>query len=50
MRHRFIENDVQIGVVFGKRSKGRQKIRLTNTIDERLRLTMTEVIMNDCIN
>ena len=44
MRHRCIANDLLTGVVFGKRSRGWQKTRLTNTINERLGLTMTEAI------
>ena len=44
MRHRCIENDLLTGMVFGKRSRGRQKTRLTNTVNERLGLTITEAI------
>ena len=44
MRHRCIENDLLIGMAFGKRSRGWQKTRLTNTINERLGLTKTEAI------
>ena len=45
MRHRkCIENDLPTGVVFGTRSRGRQKTRVTNTIKEKLGLTMTEAI------
>ena len=44
MRHRCIENDLMAGMIFGKRSRGRQKNGLTNTINERLGLTMTEAI------
>ena len=44
MRHRFIENDLLTGMVFGKRSRGRQKTRMTNTIKEQLGLTMSEAI------
>ena len=44
MRHRSIENDLLTGMVFGKRSRGRQKTRMTNTIKEKLGLTMTGAI------
>ena len=44
MRHRCIENDLLIGMVFGKRSRGRQKTRMTNTIKEKLGLTMSDAI------
>ena len=44
MRHRCIENDLLTGIVFGKLSRGRQKTRLTNIINERQGLTMTEAI------
>ena len=44
MRHRCIENDSLTGMVFGKRSQGRQKTRMTNTIKEKLELTMSEAI------
>ena len=44
MRHRCIENDLLTGIVFGKRSRGRQKSRMTNTIKEKLGLTMSEAI------
>ena len=44
MRHRCIENDLLTGMVFGKRSRGRQKTRMTNTIKEKLGLTMTDAI------
>ena len=43
-RHRGIENDVLTGMVFGKRSRGRQKTRLSNIITERLGLSMIEAI------
>ena len=43
-KYRCIENDLLTGMVFGKRSRGRQKTRLTNTINERLGLTMNEAI------
>ena len=45
MRHRCIENDLLTGMVFGKRSRGRQKTRLTNTINERLGLTINEAVI-----
>ena len=38
MRHRCMENDLRTGMVFGKRSRGRQKTRMTNTIKEKLGL------------
>ena len=44
MRPRCIQNDLLTGKVFGKRSRGRQKTRMTNTIKEKLGLTMTEAI------
>ena len=44
MRHRCIENDLLTGIVFGKWSRGWQKTRLANTINERLVLTMTEAV------
>ena len=44
MRHRCIENDLLTGIAFGKRSQGRQKTRMTNTIKEKLGLTMSEAI------
>ena len=44
MRHRCIENDLLAGIVFGKRSRGRQKTRLIDTINERLGLTINEAI------
>ena len=44
MRHTCIENDLLTGILFGKRSRGRQKTRLTNTIRVKLGLTMTEAI------
>ena len=44
MRHRFIENDLLTGMVFGKRSRGWQKARMTTTMKEKLGLTMTEGI------
>ena len=42
MRQRWIENDLLTGMVFGKRSRRRQKTRMTNTINEKLGLTMSE--------
>ena len=44
MRHRCIENDLLTGVVFGKQSRGRQKTRMANTINEKLGLTINEAI------
>ena len=44
MRQRWIENDLLTGMVFGKRSRGRQKTRMTNTIKEKPGLTMSEAI------
>ena len=44
MRQRCTENDLLTGMVFGKRSRGRQKTRMTNTNKEELGLTMTEAI------
>ena len=44
MRHRCIENYLLTGMVFGKRSRVRQKTRLTNTINEMLGLTITDAI------
>ena len=38
MTQRCIENDLLTGMVFGKRSRGRQKTRMTNTIKEKLGL------------
>ena len=45
MRHRSVENDLLTGMVFSKRSRGRQKTRMTNTIKEKLGLTMSEAII-----
>ena len=42
MRHRCTENDLLKGMVFGIRSRGRQKTGMTNTIKEKLGLTITE--------
>ena len=42
MRYRCIENYLLAGMVFGKRSRGRQKTRMTNTIKETLGLTLSE--------
>ena len=39
-----MENDLLTGMVLGKRSRGRQKTRMTNTIKEKLGMTMTEAI------
>ena len=44
MRHRCIENDLLTRIVFGKRSRGWQKTRMTNAIKEKLGLTMSEAI------
>ena len=44
MRHRCIDDDLLTGMVSGKRSRRREKIRLTNTVSERLGLTMIEAI------
>ena len=44
MRHRCMENDLLTGMVFGKRSRGRQKTRMSNAIKEKLGLIMTEAI------
>ena len=44
MRHRCMENDLLTGMVLGKRSRGRQKTRMTDTIKEKLGLTVTEAI------
>ena len=44
MRHRWIEKDLLTGMVFGKRSRGWQKTRMTNTIKEKLGMTLTESI------
>ena len=44
MRQRCIENDLLTGMVFGKRSRGRQKTRMPNTIKEKVGLTMIEAI------
>ena len=44
MRPRCMENDLLTGMVFGKRSRGRQKKRMTNAIKEKLGLTITEAI------
>ena len=39
-----MEHDLLTGMVFGKRSRGGQKTRMTNTINEKLGLTMNEAI------
>ena len=44
MRHRCIGDDLLTGMVSGKRSRRRQKIRLTYTVSERLGLAMIEAI------
>eukprot|EP00794_Sanderia_malayensis_P019308 gene19308-21232_t len=44
MRHRYMGNDLLTGMVLEKRSRGRQKTRMTDTIKEKLGLTMTEAI------
>ena len=41
MRHRWIENNLLTGMVFGKRSRGRQRTRMTNTIKEKQGMTLT---------
>ena len=45
MRHRRKENDFLTGMVFGKKSRGRQKTRKTNTIKEKVGLTMTAPLL-----
>ena len=44
MRHRCMENYLLTGMVLGKRSRGRQKTRMTDTIKVKLGLTVTEAI------
>ena len=40
-----MEIDLLTGMVFGKRSRGWQKTRMTNTIKEKLGMTLTESII-----
>ena len=44
MRPRCMENELLTGMVFGKRSRERQKTRMTNAIKDKVGLTMTEAI------